>query len=76
MPDMSEFDEANIHAPRVSKIDIALETLDVDDPQRAAALREALASPVYTGVAVARVLQRWGYRVSPDSVRNWRAKQR
>lgn len=72
--DMSEFDAANVFAPKQSKVDLALEILEHDYPDKAEALRTALNDPVYTSTAIARVLNSWGFELSPDSVQKWRRR--
>jgi hypothetical protein len=72
MPDMSAFDNANTKKKRKSSIEIMFEDLDVNDPDRAAAARQALADRMYTAPAISKVFAGWGYRISPDLVNNWR----
>ena len=48
------------------------EDLDANDPERAAAARQALANRTYTAPAVSKVLTGWGYPISVHLVNNWR----
>lgn len=72
MPDMSAFDNANAKTKRKSNIEMMFEVLDSTDPDRAAAVRQALADRTYSAPAISKVLNGWGYPVSADLVNNWR----
>jgi len=72
MPDMSAFDNANTKKKRKSNIEMMFEDLDVNNPERAAAARQALADRTYTAPAVSKVLTGWGYPISVHLVNNWR----
>ena len=72
LPDMSEFDQHNKPYKKPKKIDLALEDLEANNPERAASLRAALTNYDYSATAVASVMRSWGFSLDASSVRNWR----
>ena len=73
--DMSEFEAENRPFMQRLKVDLILEQLDENDPDRASRLRAALDDRQYTSSAIARVITGWGFSCSPDSVQEWRRRQ-
>ncbi|HEY7823073.1 MAG TPA: hypothetical protein VIG24_09580 [Acidimicrobiia bacterium] len=67
-----EFDAENIPTFPRPKIELALDELEQTDPVRHARLLEVLGDPQYSSAAIARVVTRWGFPMSPDAVQKWR----
>lgn len=67
-----EFDAENTPTFPRPKIEMALDELADSDPERHARLTEVLADPSYSSSAIARVVTKWGFPMSPDAVQKWR----
>lgn len=72
LPDMSEFDAENRPVFNRRKLDIIMEQLAADDPDRLSALQAAMADRAYTSAAIGRVLRSWGFDITEDSVQSYR----
>jgi len=72
LPDMSEFDAENRPVFNRRKLDIIMEQLAADEPDRLSALKVAMADKGYTSAAIGRVLRSWGFDITEDSVQSYR----
>jgi len=73
MPDMTEFEQANIPSKPKSKVDIILNELA--GTERHEALTAALHDRSYNCAGIARVLRSWGYDISQDAIQKWRRRK-
>ena len=70
-----EFDIENAPTFTKPKVDAALEELRDIDRAKHDRLVEVLNDSSYTSAAIARVVTRWGFPMSPDAVQKWRKRR-
>lgn len=75
MIDMSEFDNAVAKNKRRSMIDMLLDELERNDPEKHQQLLLALnETGTYSAPTIERVIRGWGFESSTTSIKEWRRK--